>query len=210
MVVNKISHHKTVTSTVDNSTDSLLFFAYPELCKGLQNVSDTCFKPSLSSCYDEHDAYFHYVYMMEELKRAGIMLSLHLLPTSDHDFNVLKCPVFQNIQPFSQENQLVLILSLVLSVALFAILLGIGIFVTKKFRLVPRFRAFMQNEPYVDIVIAESTNFREMSNIEENNREARIAAEESLPNVHDLRKSGQQQASVSMANLKREESVQST
>ena len=124
-MVNKITHHKRVTEHIDSTKDSILYYAYPELCKGLQNVSDTCFKNTLTECYDEHDAYFHYVYMLEELKRAGLILSIHMFP-ADSNVDVLHCPVFHEASPFGQNQQLILGLSMALSLVVFCCLLAIG------------------------------------------------------------------------------------
>ncbi len=212
-MVNRISHHKTVTSHVDNTTQSLIYYAYPELCRGLKNVSETCFKAKLKSCYGNQDAYFHYAYMIEELKRAGIMLSLHLLPHDNEiNFNILQCPVFQETSPFSAANNhvVVLVLSIFTTFIVLSLLFGLGTFVTFKYRLIPRFQAYLQNEPYEDIVIAESNaHIGEMNQIEESYRDVRASAEEPLPSVQDLTRG--KSSTMSMADLTREdESVQST
>ena len=187
-MVNRITHHKHVTKTVDNTKDSILYYAYPELCKGLQNVSDTCFKNTLRDCYDEQDAYFHYVYMLEELKRAGLILSIHMFP-EDSNVDVLHCPVFHEASPFGHNQRLIIGLSVALSVVVFACLAGIVALLVVKYRIVPRFRAWLQNEPYEDIVIAES-NVREMQNYTiDDTVEVRRAAEEHLPKPEDLQNS---------------------
>jgi len=223
-VVNRISHHKHSVSHAhkenSNSTEyeeSILYYAYPELCKGLKNVTDTCFKPKLDRCYDESDAYFHYAYMLEELKRAGIILALHLLPHALVGVDVLHCPVFLessnswSITGYSP-NQTVLILAVVLSLVLiFALFTSLGMLAIFKFRLFPRFRAWFQNEPYEDIVINDQHNVREMTPISEDSQEIRAAAEQELPTIQELRnKNSNQSSTVSMANLRHEESAQST
>jgi len=211
--VKSISHHKVTTSQIDNTTESILYFAYPELCKGLQNVTDSCFKNNLQTCYDAHDALFHYAYMLEELKTAGIILSLHLLPRKS-GVDVLECPVFQETDPFyqaSKDHQKVFIFTIILSLLVFALFTFLAVFATLKLRLIPRFGAWIQNKPYEDIVIAEATvNTREMSDLEnEENQRARVAAEEQLPSVHVI--SVPKSSNVSMVDLRREESsVQST
>lgn len=222
IVVNRISHHKSSVGQVhqdQNSTefaDSILYYAYPELCKGLKNVTDTCFKPKLSRCYDDSDAYFHYSYMLEELKRAGIILALHLLPHAIVGVDILHCPVFLELWSLggSSTDQTILILSIVLSLVLIlALFTSLSMFAIFKFRLFPRFRAWFQNEPYEDIVINQH-NVREMSHIpEENSQEIRAAAEQQLPSIQELAERGKnlgQTSTVSMANLRHEESAQST
>jgi len=223
-VVNRISHHKASVGSVHkslNSTeyrDSILYYAYPELCKGLKNVTDTCFKPKLSRCYDDSDAYFHYAYMLEELKRAGIILALHLLPHALVGVDVLHCPVFLespdswSITGYSP-NQTVLILAIVLSLVLvFTLFTSLGMLAIFKFRLFPRFRAWVHNEPYEDIVINEQQNVREMTPISDDSQEIRAAAEQELPSIQELTrgKNSGQSSTVSMANLRHEESAQST
>jgi len=222
IVVNRISHHKNSVGQVmtQNSTefaDSVLYYAYPELCKGLQNVTEACFKPKLSQCYDDSDAHFHYSYMLEELKRAGIILALHLLPHAIVGVDILHCPVFLESWSFSSNssNQTILILSIVLSlVLLLALFTSLSMFAIFKFRLFPRFRAWFQNEPYEDIVINDQNNQREMTNIsEDNSQEIRAAAEQQLPSIQELTERGKnpgQTSTVSMANLRHEESAQST
>jgi len=228
-IVNRISHHKRAVSHSQiqnlNSSeyrDSILYFAYPELCKGLKNVTDTCFKPKLNRCYDDLDAYFHYTYMLEELKRAGIILALHLLPHALVGVDVLHCPVFLessdswSITGYSS-NQTVLILAIVLSLVLvFALFTSLGMLAIFKFRLFPRFRAWFHNEPYEDIVINEQQNVREMTHISEDSEEIRTAAEQELPSIQELTlaasrsKNSGKSSTVSMANLRHEESAQST
>ena len=115
------------------------------------------------------------------------------------------------MSPF-QDNQQHIILAetLVISFLVLALIVIVGAFAIHKFRLVPRLRAWMQNEPYVDIVMAES-NVREMSDIDNNAAEARAAAEEQLPSVRILAKGGRSTSSAaSMANLRHEDTVQST
>ena len=193
-MVNKITHHKHVTQNlaaqnINDTKDAIIYYAYPELCKGLQNVSDTCFKNTLTECYDEHDAYFHYVYMLEELKRAGLMISIHLFP-EDSNVDVLHCPVFHEASPFGQNEQLIIGLSVALSLVVFCCLVAIGMLIVHKYRIIPRFRAWIQNEPYEDIVIAES-NVREMQDVTtiDDTVEVRMAAEEHLPKPEDLQNS---------------------
>ena len=106
-MVQKITHHKHVIKDIDSTNDAIIYYAYPELCKGLQNVSDTCFKPTLMDCYDSKDAYFHYVYMLEELKRAGLIISIHLFP-EEANVDVLQCPVFHEASPFEHNSTLVI------------------------------------------------------------------------------------------------------
>ena len=106
-MVQKITHHKHVIKDIDSTNDAIIYHAYPELCKGLQNVSDTCFKPTLMDCYDSKDAYFHYVYMLEELKRAGLIISIHLFP-EEANVDVLQCPVFHEVSPFEHNSTLVI------------------------------------------------------------------------------------------------------
>ena len=210
VMVNKITHHKHVTQNlaaqnINDTKDAIIYYAYPELCKGLQNVSDTCFKNTLTECYDEHDAYFHYVYMLEELKRAGLMISIHLFP-EDSNVDVLHCPVFHEASPFGQNEQLIIGLSVALSLVVFCCLVAIGMLIVHKYRIVPRFRAWIQNEPYEDIVIAES-NVREMQDVTtiDDTVEVRMAAEEHLPKPEDLQNSmGVQRSRTN------EESTQST
>ena len=73
------------------------YFVYPELCNGLQNVSETCFVDNLNVCYDKKDAEFHYQYMLEELKIAGTMLATHIISNPDRTgVDVVDCPVFDN------------------------------------------------------------------------------------------------------------------
>lgn len=210
VMVNTITHHKHVTQNlaaqnINDTKDAIIYYAYPELCKGLQNVSDTCFKNTLTECYDEHDAYFHYVYMLEELKRAGLMISIHLFP-EDSNVDVLHCPVFHEASPFGQNEQLIIGLSVALSLVVFCCLVAIGMLIVHKYRIVPRFRAWIQNEPYEDIVIAES-NVREMQDVTtiDDTVEVRMAAEEHLPKPEDLQNSmGVQRSRTN------EESTQST
>lgn len=204
-----------MTSTVDNSTESLIYFAYPELCKGLKNVSDSCFRPNLNACYDPQDASFHFAYMLEELKRAGIMISLHLFPSTEHGqtFNVLQCPVFKETSPFSSTNNdkfILIFLSIVLSLVLCGFAVGLAIFAIKKFRLMPRFRAFLQKEPYEDIVIATMETNIDHPGSPANVQDQEQIRVEVLPNPSQLNVKSNR-TSVSMANLDhREESVQST
>ena len=81
-----------------------------------------------------------------------------------------------------------------------------------KFRLFPRFRAWVHNEPYEDIVINEQQNVREMTPISDDLQEIRAAAEQELPSIQELTrgKNSGQSSTVSMANLRHEESAQST
>lgn len=82
--------------------------------------------------------------------------------------------------------------------------------IVHKYRIVPRFRAWSQNEPYEDIVIAES-NVREMQDVVnvtiDDTVEVRMAAEEHLPKPEDLQNSQKVQRSRSKNE---EESTQST
>ena len=78
-----------------------------------------------------------------------------------------------------------------MSLAVLCCILGISAVFIQKYRLIHRFRAWLQNEPYEDIVIAES-NVREMQNVETLNNdsvEVRMAAEEHLPKPEDLQNS---------------------
>ena len=76
--------------------------------------------------------------------------------------------------------------------AVLCCILGISAVLVQKYRLIPRFRAWLQNEPYEDIVIAES-NIREMQHVEttlnNDSVEVRMAAEEHLPKPEDLQNS---------------------
>ena len=110
-MVQRITHHKHVIKDIDSTDDAIIYYAYPELCKGLQNVSDSCFKTTLMNCYDQKDAYYHYVYMLEELKRAGLIISIHLFPESA-DVDVLQCPVFHEASPFEHSSAMVIGLSI--------------------------------------------------------------------------------------------------
>lgn len=164
----------------------LLEYGHQELCKGLKNVSDTCFEPNLGSCYDQHDAHFHYVYMLEELKLAGTLLSMHLL-SNDTFMNVMKCPVFQQDSPFDgnkKDHYLVLALSLILSFVLVALFVLSGAYIARKYRLGHRLVAWLQNEPYADF----EPNPSEMTEVQiEDQRSARAVAQEPLPAIQDLK-----------------------
>ena len=157
--------------------------------------------------------------MLEELKRAAIILALHLLPVNMVGVDILHCPVFlESPESISKSlemstNQTVLILSIVLSlVLLLALFTSMSMFAIFKFRLFPRFRAWFQNEPYEDIVVEQ--NVREMTDIPDDSQEIRAAAEQQLPSIQELaagKNTGQNSSTVSMANnLRHEESAQST
>ena len=93
----------------------------------------------------------------------------------------------------SKQNPFLLAgLSVALSLAVLCCILGISAVFIQKYRLIPRFRAWLQNEPYEDIVIAES-NVREMQSVEttlnNDSIEVRMAAEEHLPKPEDLQNS---------------------
>ena len=88
----------------------------------------------------------------------------------------------------------------------FTLFTSLGMLAIFKFRLFPRFRAWVHNEPYEDIVIAES-NVREMQDVTtiDDTVEVRMAAEEHLPKPEDLQNSmGVQRSRTN------EESTQST
>ena len=71
----------------------------------------------LNQCYDAHDAYFHYMHMIEELKTAGIILAMHLLPihANSNNVDILKCQVFQENSPFQNNSHVVVALAVVIS-----------------------------------------------------------------------------------------------
>ena len=192
------SHHPNITEVQALKQD-----AYPLLCQGLRNISDTCFVPNLSQCYDSHDAHFHFVYMLEELKTASIMLAIHLLSNTS-TIDILQCPVFVENSPF-QENSAnratIIALALVLSFFLLAVVIASGAFLTHKFRLVPRLRAWLQNEPYQDVVNEMSTVVPSSPGDELRNdlEEARECAQEPLPSLEELKGSATQHA---VANLR--------
>ena len=93
---------------------------------------------------------FVYSYMLEELKRAGIILALHLLPHAIVGVDILHCPVFLEAWSFSSNspNQTILILSIVLSlVLLLALFTSLSMFAIFKFPLFPQFWEWFQNQP---------------------------------------------------------------
>ena len=109
----KLQHHPKSTSP-----EKLLFStANQALCDGLKNISEICYTKLLNQCYDAHDAYFHYMHMIEELKTAGILLAMHLLPihANSNNVDILKCQVFQENSPFQNNSQVVVALAVVVS-----------------------------------------------------------------------------------------------
>jgi hypothetical protein len=75
-------------------------------------------------------------------------------------------------------------------------------------RLVPRFRAWLQNEPYEDIVIAESDRANEMIATvrtttipEQGNAQARDAAQEQLPSIRELEQRKKNNQTTTLASF---------
>ncbi len=165
------------------------YFAYPELCRGLANVSKNCFENNLKLCYDEADADFHYHYMLEELKIAGTMLATHII--SNHNragVDVVDCPIFNDSvikrhTILAEDNVTIVVLAVVLSlVILSGIMISLALAIYK-FRLLPRIRAWLGNEPYSE----HADNSNEMSAVppsgEASDRVAIESAQEELSNM---------------------------
>ena len=207
-------------SKLKNTTQALITNeAYSKLCQGLQQISDFCFTPNLNQCYDKHDAYFHYVYMIEELKSAATSLAMHILPNVTN-VNIIQCPVFQANTPFQNSSYYTIVsLAVVLSFLVLGILMVSGSYAIFKFRLIPRISAWIQNEPYGDINnemtnVQNSAESNDSSNSNTNYNDleledARNAAEEPLPNLEDLKGSGAVNAMANYRN-QNEQSGQST
>ena len=64
------------------------------------------------------------MHMIEELKTAGILLAMHLLPihANSNNVDILKCQVFQENSPFQNNSQVVVALAVVISFLLLGII----------------------------------------------------------------------------------------